>query len=1098
MANEVFHINAVTRGLEEGVRIAEALGLPEISALADSQHGVQATLRMKAVAVLNDHSLSPPLWLYRRRLGAEVTLDETILTLDPPKRAAAWEESVALKLPFVRWVEGDLHQACVPSLGVLVLATQEALLPQKVVEHARMLLAGRRRVLSLRELASLARTQSLTLERLAVSAEVKTARQIAELGEEDEKEPSMLAKLAEELPPLVAQKPAKPPPAPPQSAFDMEAELAQLAEALTGVLRRSVLLVGPAGGGKTALVCELARRRREFGFAETPFWSTSGARLMTGQIGFGMWQDRCQQMCREASRTRAIVHLNGLGDLLEVGKTSRTEQSVGGFLRPWIARGDLTVIAECTPEQLGAIERQEPHLLGAFRQVAIAERTAQQTRVILSQVLDHSVGPAVPAEKKPQVEVALNRLHLLHLRYATYSANPGRPVRFLKNLLADGGPEKVPDETEVVAAFARETGLPLVLLDDQVPLDLEATREWFAQRVIGQPEAVARVLDLLALTKARLARPRKPLASLLFSGPTGTGKTEMAKALAAFLFGDASRMVRFDLNEFSDPMAVQRLIGGPGTGGAEGLLTARVREQPFSVLLLDEFEKADPSFFDLLLQILGDGRLTDAAGRVADFCNSAIVMTSNLGAQGFQRGPTGFRADWATTLDAQTHFTAAVQQFLRPEIFNRLDAVVPFQPLAPEIVLAIARRQLEMAFQRDGLRLRPVELVVDPAVAQHLAARGYDARYGARPLKRALERELLVPLAEALNEYAANLPVRVEVSVQDGALRIQASARAEALTAATRAEEQTQAALVAEIVSRRRRMGRLMKSSAVRGLENEVTMLSALERRLARADRKAATPNPRLSPLTKMRDCLTAVRQLAESANALEDEALAAIYARKALERAAFAEPLDALNTELRQRQREVFLFDQSPSRDVKLACYSDPHDMLIFWAKAFRNLAFANGTGTVVALVAFLLPPGGRSKAAPLVRREIVKLDEFWQYPPEKMVGLLMQVRGDFVPQRLEGEMGLHKIVEGDICQTCLIESVTVRLSEYEPPDGIERKGQLAARGAPLCRSFDRNKCEVSDAQLGKRRWLTGDVGMTITELNEERLDRAIEAETS
>src|SRR5204863_2221468 len=133
----------------------------------------------------------------------------------------------------------------------------------------------------------------------------------------------------------------------------------------------------------------------------------------------------------------------------------------------------------------------------------------------------------------------------------------------------------------VISAFSRETGLPLVLLDENIPLDLQQTEGWFAQRVIGQPESVQRVLDLLAVIKARLARPKKPLASLLFIGPTGTGKTEMAKALAEFLFSDAARLARFDLNQFNDPISIQRLIGGPFAGGNEGLLTARIREQPF-------------------------------------------------------------------------------------------------------------------------------------------------------------------------------------------------------------------------------------------------------------------------------------------------------------------------------------------------------------------------------------------------------------------------------------------------------------------------------------------------------------------------------------
>ena len=185
-----------------------------------------------------------------------------------------------------------------------------------------------------------------------------------------------------------------------------------------------------------------------------------------------------------------------------------------------------------------------------------------------------------------------------------------------------------------------------------------------------------------------------------------------------------------------------------------------MREQPFSVLLLDEFEKADAGFFDLLLQILGDGRLTDAAGRVADFCNCVIVMTSNLGAQGFQRGQSGFRADDDNNAAAQDHFTEAVRKFLRPEIFNRLDAVVPFRPLPPEVVLGIAEKQIELLKHRDGFRLRPVDLEILPGVAEQLARNGYDARYGARPLKRTLERgswprwQSLVPILRATADHS--------------------------------------------------------------------------------------------------------------------------------------------------------------------------------------------------------------------------------------------------------------------------------------------------------------------------------------------------------
>ena len=1096
MGHEVFQLVTVTRGLGEGVRVVEALGLPEISAVADSAAGGTTTLRTKAKTLLEDPALSPALRLFRRRFGAEAVLDEVELPLAPPKHAPAWQEPVVLRLLFVRWVEQELHLAFVPALGVLVFATREDALPKQVLDHARLVLAGRHQLTSLRELARLARLEELSLDRLEVATELKTPRQVAEAEDREEKEPSLLEKMAEELPPCLGQeKRAETGPAE-ERAFELETELAGLAEALGGVVRRSALLVGPAGGGKTALVRELARRRSELGFAETPFWTTSGARLMSGPVGFGLWQERCQQMCREASRSRAILHVNHLVELLEVGKARRGEQSVGGFLRPWIARGDLTVIAEATPEQLGRLERLEPHLLGAFRQLTFTERTEAQTRAILERVFAAAPGPGPAAEQRPALAIALHRLHLLHQRYATYSANPGRAVRFLKNLLADRFPDKTLVEEAVVTAFGRETGLPAVLLDDAVPLDLEATRRWFEQRILGQPEAVARVLDLLALIKARLARPGKPLASLLFVGPTGTGKTEMAKALAAFFFGDATRLARFDLNEFSDPLAVQRLIGGAGAAEAEGLLTARVREQPFGVILLDEFEKADPSFFDLLLQMLGDGRLTDAVGRVADFRNCVVVMTSNLGAQGFQRGPAGFRGDGQVILEAETHFTAAVRQFLRPEIFNRLDAVVPFQPLAAETVLALARRQVELVGQRDGLRLRPVELEVAPGVVEHLGARGYEPRYGARPLQRTVERELVVPLAEALIAYPVTTPVRAEVSVQAGALRIHVRARPEAASNPVQTVSQARSALATEIVARRRRIGRLLGCDLVGDLENRMTMLAALERRLARAERKPAVPDPRLAVLPHLRSCLEKLARLAEQACELEDNALAALHGGAAFEAERWRSRLEELTVELQQRQREVFRLHDPACDEVILGFYSEQPGAVARWASAYRGLAEPGGR--LVAMEALLPPATGRSASLRFLRKAVAKPGPFLAAPPAKLLGVVLHLRGDLFHPRLAGETGLHQLTEKNARHECLIESAAPPLAKYEPPEGMERPGSITALRGGFRRRFHADKREVLDSNLGKRRWVPTDLASAIATLTQEQLLQTLEEATS
>ena len=1104
MGLEAFRLTTVTQVLADEIELTEALGFPEISALGENERKCQAALQAKAKAILEDTRLSSALLLHRRLLIIEPEVRHVEITLDPPPRLPDWQEPVVLSLPVVRWAEADLHQAYVPALGILVFAPREVLLEERIQQHIRLVLMGRRKRVGLGDLVQLKRIEKLKISILEVSARIATPREIALSAGREREKTSMLETLAEELPPQISRdkvinsglaKAAKCISLPAPMAWEMESELGKLAESLSGAHRRSVLLVGAAGCGKTALVRELARRRGDFAFGHTPFWSTNGARLMTGPIGFGMWQERCQKLCREAAKNSSILHLGNLAELLEVGKAQRGQQSVGSFLRPWIARGEVLAMAECTPEQVSVIERNDPHLLGAFLQIQIPERTPQQTHTILRHVFDAADGKA-NREKELDSNAALERLHQLHLRYAVYSANPGRPIRFLKNLLADRFPDKALATAEVTAAFSRETGLPRVLLDDAVPLDLDGTRDWFCRRLMGQPEAIAQVVDLLAIIKARLARPKKPLASLLFIGPTGTGKTELAKALAEFLFGDPARLARFDLNQFNDPAALQRLIGGPLAGSAEGLLTARVREQPFSVLLLDEFEKADPGFFDLLLQILGDGRLTDASGRVADFCNSVIVMTSNLGAQGFQRGPSGFRADARTSPDAQEHFTDAVRKFLRPEIFNRLDAVLPFRPLTPEVVLDIARRQIDLLRQRDGFRLRPVEVDVAPAVTEYLAGKGYDVRYGARPLKRVIERELLAPLADAMAQYSHSVPIVAQVSVANDGLHIHVRA-SQALQGAL--EDPAQSAtgqLTREITGQRRLITRLKGCSAASELENQVTMTESLARRLAAAKWKSSEQQARLARLPKLKECLAAIEGLHNRARHLETDALSCFYQREALDSALFSPELEGLKSETRRLLREVFRLRLDEPNDIVFAIYSEHRATLLELTQAYYGLA--KELGHVVNLDFFLPPPGGRSSASRAIRETPKKPERPFESVPEKVIGVVMHLRGDLFFARFESEAGLHVLKDKNAEHVCLVESRRPPFLAYQPPEGIERQGGIKSKGAPIRRQFNRQKDEVEDSEFGDRPWRGLSFERCLRELNEEHLAKAIESVTN
>lgn len=1117
MAKQTFSLTLVTCELDDGWGHAEVMGFPEISVVEATAAKRRTSLRAKAKAVLEDEDFSPALDWHRRCLKTSITTGFAPIEWSPPPRATAWQKPVPSTLPFVGWTEDDkTHHAQVPLLGLRVFAPRPEDLPARIAEHARLLWSLRQEGVTLTELALLARVRTVSVETCELIVDLPTPLQRA-LVQHASQEPTdgsrqVLPTIADELPPLRTPRPGKSTREPiPPCAYEMEDVLQHLAEALSGPRPRSVLLVGPAGCGKSALVHELARRRRELGFGDTPFWSTNGARLLTGQLGLGMWQERCQRLIREVAQQRAILHLGNLAEWVEIGKVTRGEQSIGDFLRPHLARGDMIAIAECTAEQVSAIERQSPQLPGCFLTLPIAEPDPARTRRILDRVYDER--PADPPPSSPssstssstqRVVTALDRLHQLHLRYATYSANPGRVIRFLRRLLTAPGTDRSWGETEVVAAFARETGLPLSLLDDQVPLDLIAAEQWFSGRVLGQSAAVERVLDVLATIKARLARPRKPLASLLLMGPTGTGKTELAKALAEFLFGDPGRLTRFDLAEFADPLSVQRLIGGPSQGTTEGLLTARVREQPFTVLLLDEFEKADPAFFDLLLQVLGEGRLTDGAGRVADFCNCVIVMTSNLGAQAFQRGPAGFRSTEAMPNVADEHFLGEARRFLRPEMFNRIDAVVPFQPLTAALVRRIAERELTRIQQRDGLQLRPLTFRASPEVIDLLVQRGYDPRYGARPLKRTLERDLLVPLAEALNHHGGDHPVTVEVRVNHNQFVVRVRNHPSTSIATDNLSPDSTAsnpaATCRALVEERRKLDRLRFCSKVRDMEDQRDLLEAERRRWMRRTTHPGASPPFAARLAAMNQYLSRLHAAGEQVGRWETEALVAWYQRQPAKPDHRTSVTTCASQRTRLQSDLLRLLTDKPD-EIVLALFSDDRPFLINLARAYYRLAASQGT--VGPLLTFLPPPGKRDARRQVARMIVASADRFFLQEsetvdhgsPAPLLGLAMTLHGDFYGLLFRGENGLHVMVDRESEKVCLVQTAKLPLDNYQPPPGIERPGGFKTTTTARRRVYRPDAKEIEDAIVGRRPWMTGDVHRSLRNLLDEDLQRQIDS---
>jgi ATP-dependent Clp protease ATP-binding subunit ClpB len=303
------------------------------------------------------------------------------------------------------------------------------------------------------------------------------------------------------------------------------------------------------------------------------------------------------------------------------------------------------------------------------------------------------------------------------------------------------------DIAEIVAKW---TGIPVQRMLETERTKLLKMEDRLHDRVIGQDEAVHAIANAIRRSRAGLQDAKRPIGSFIFLGTTGVGKTEMARALAEFLFDDENAMVRIDMSEYMEKHAVSRLLGAPpGYVGYEegGQLTEAVRRNPYCVVLLDEIEKAHPDVFNVLLQVLDDGRLTDGQGRSVDFRNSIIIMTSNLGTDVMQDRLLDINEENRDRLISELRITIfdLLRKRLRPEFLNRIDEIVLFKPLVPSEIHSIAALQL----QAVGARLRDLSIgfVATPAAVEWISKRGYDVQYGARPLKRVIQRYVSDPLA---------------------------------------------------------------------------------------------------------------------------------------------------------------------------------------------------------------------------------------------------------------------------------------------------------------------------------------------------------------
>lgn len=532
-----------------------------------------------------------------------------------------------------------------------------------------------------------------------------------------------------------------------------------------------IALVGPEGVGKHAVIQELVWRYMDEGGYEANgrrerIWRLDPVRVISGMSIVGMWEKRFEAILKfvlkpeEEARRPDKVLIDNVVSLLYIGQSASGSLTLSDVLRSYMEKRQLQVIILASPEEWQIVQEKDRRFSDLFQVIRMNEpRFELAAKIILQQrkKLEQDNGSIISIQ-------AVDQLLTLHRNYLKNKPLPGSVLSLLRQLAVKYRNQRI-DVMEVRKEFGVFSGMEERIFDATQALDATELHNDIARDLVGQPEAVQVLKDVVQLIKARLADRSKPIASFLFTGPTGVGKTQAAKVLSQYLGGNESRLIRLDMNEYIDGGAVSRLIGDYAQ--PEGHLTGKVRYQPFGVLLLDEIEKAHYTVFDLLLQVLDDGRLTDSLGRTVDFSNTVIIMTSNLGASDVGAQP-GFGG---APRDNKAIFLKAVEKFFRPEFVNRIDQVVIFNPLALDHIMDIARLQIKELLRRDGFVRRTTILSVSKEALAWVAQRGYDVNMGGRALKRQIEKDLTALSADQLVSTYSDQPIILDISLEDGQLK---------------------------------------------------------------------------------------------------------------------------------------------------------------------------------------------------------------------------------------------------------------------------------------------------------------------------------------
>lgn len=545
-----------------------------------------------------------------------------------------------------------------------------------------------------------------------------------------------------------------------ERANGREKEAEELAKLLNSKDKRAVLIVGKNQVGKTNLLHEYVfqrvEREKNKNSGKNLTWLISPPRLISGMSYVGQWENRLIAILKEAKEKNHLLYFDDLLGLFFAGVSASSDLNVAQVLKPFAERRDIRLVGEITPEAFRVLKEKDRSFAELFHIFRLQETNDDETLKIALSVRRET-------EFKYDCRFSLDAIPAvldLQRRYNRETSFPGKAASFLKQV-ANKFQDKEISRDDILREFEARSGLKVAFLDDRQKLEKTEIIEKISDRLIGQKPAIEAASDVISIAKARLNDATRPLATFLFLGATGVGKTEAAKQIANYLYGAEEKLLRFDMNEFVSPYDAARLVGT--FDQPEGLLTSAIRREPFSVVLLDEIEKADADVFNLLLQVLGEGRLTDAFGRTADFSNAIIILTSNLGTKE-ANAKLGFRE---TNESNASIYRQTAEKFFRPEFFNRLDKIIPFENLRREEVGRIARLQLQKVFAREGFIRRNARIELEPSALEKIIDEGYNPQLGARALKRAIEKNLVQPVAARLSAIDTNAPTIIKISRVD-------------------------------------------------------------------------------------------------------------------------------------------------------------------------------------------------------------------------------------------------------------------------------------------------------------------------------------------